>query len=93
MALPEVPLVFTKQSTSANGPNSPIYWSEEGQAMDYEGELPWSLPEIVDGFRAIRPKASFSDFVWPMMSVFEIGKCGARRHRLRWASLGTVIAR
>ncbi len=39
MALPEVPLVFTKQSTSANGPNSPIYWSEEGQAMDYEGEL------------------------------------------------------
>lgn len=39
MALPEVPLVFTKQSTSANGPYSPIYWSEEGQAMDYEGEL------------------------------------------------------
>ena len=39
MALPEVPLVFTKQSTSANGPYSPIYWSEEGKAMDYEGEL------------------------------------------------------
>ena len=39
MALPEVPLVFTKQSTSANGPYSPIYWSEEGNAMDYEGEL------------------------------------------------------
>jgi 2-keto-4-pentenoate hydratase/2-oxohepta-3-ene-1,7-dioic acid hydratase in catechol pathway len=39
MALPDVPLVFTKQSTSANGPYSPIYWSEEGKAMDYEGEL------------------------------------------------------
>ena len=39
MALPEVPLVFTKQSTSANGPYNPIYWSEEGKAMDYEGEL------------------------------------------------------
>ncbi len=39
MALPEVPLVFTKQSTSANGPYSPIYWSEEGKALDYEGEL------------------------------------------------------
>ena len=32
-------MVFTKQSTSANGPYSPIYWSEEGKAMDYEGEL------------------------------------------------------
>ncbi|MDB2328395.1 fumarylacetoacetate hydrolase family protein [Pseudomonadales bacterium] len=39
MALPEVPLVFIKQSTSANGSYSPIYWSEEGKAMDYEGEL------------------------------------------------------
>lgn len=39
MEIPKVPLVFTKQSTSANGPYDPIYWSEEGKAMDYEGEL------------------------------------------------------
>ena len=39
MDLPEVPLVFTKQSTSVSGPYSPIYWSEEGKAMDYDGEL------------------------------------------------------
>ncbi len=39
MELPKYPLVFTKQSTSANGPYDPIYWSEEGKAMDYEGEL------------------------------------------------------
>lgn len=39
MALPEVPLVFTKQSTSANVSYSPIYWSEEGKGLGYEGEL------------------------------------------------------
>lgn len=39
MALPEVPLVFTKQSTSVTGPQDPIYWSEQSKALDYEGEL------------------------------------------------------
>ena len=39
MDLPETPLVFTKQSTAATGPYSPIYWSQEGKVMDYEGEL------------------------------------------------------
>ena len=39
MELPKVPLVFTKQSTSANGPFDPIYWSEDSKALDYEGEL------------------------------------------------------
>ena len=37
--LPKVPLVFTKQSTSIAGPFDPIFWSEEGKALDYEGEL------------------------------------------------------
>ncbi len=39
MAIPEVPLVFTKQSTSVTGPTDPIYWSEDSAALDYEGEL------------------------------------------------------
>lgn len=39
MEIPKVPLVFTKQSTSVTGPNDPIFWSEEGKALDYEGEL------------------------------------------------------
>ncbi|MGE0622053.1 MAG: fumarylacetoacetate hydrolase family protein [Pseudomonadales bacterium] len=39
MELPKVPLVFTKQSTSVTGPYDPIFWSEEGKALDYEGEL------------------------------------------------------
>lgn len=37
--LPEVPLVFTKQSTSVTGPFDPIFWSEESSMLDYEGEL------------------------------------------------------
>lgn len=39
MELPPVPMVFTKQSTSATGPYSPVYWSEQSTALDYEGEL------------------------------------------------------
>ena len=39
MAIPEVPLVFTKQSTSSHGPYDPIHWSEDSKALDYEGEL------------------------------------------------------
>ena len=39
MEIPKIPLVFTKQSTSANGPYDPVYWSDEGKALDYEGEL------------------------------------------------------
>jgi 2-keto-4-pentenoate hydratase/2-oxohepta-3-ene-1,7-dioic acid hydratase in catechol pathway len=39
MELPQVPMVFTKQSTSANGPYSPVYWSEQARALDYEGEM------------------------------------------------------
>ncbi len=39
MAIPEVPLVFTKQSTSVTGAYDPIYWSKDSQALDYEGEL------------------------------------------------------
>jgi 2-keto-4-pentenoate hydratase/2-oxohepta-3-ene-1,7-dioic acid hydratase in catechol pathway len=39
MALPEVPLVFTKQATSINGPYDPVHWSEESKRLDYEGEL------------------------------------------------------
>ena len=54
MELPKVPLVFTKQSTSVTGPYDPIFWSEEGKALDYEGEL-----AIVIGKRCRRvPKAS-----------------------------------
>ncbi len=39
MAIPKVPLVFTKQSTSSQGPYDPIHWSEDSKALDYEGEL------------------------------------------------------
>ena len=39
MAIPKVPLVFTKQSTSSHGPYDPIHWSEDSKALDYEGEL------------------------------------------------------
>jgi len=39
MEIPKIPLVFTKQSTSANGPYDPVYWSDESKALDYEGEL------------------------------------------------------
>lgn len=37
--IPKVPLVFTKQSTSANGPYGDVHWSEDSKALDYEGEL------------------------------------------------------
>ena len=60
MNLPEVPLVFTKQSTSVSGPYSPIYWSEEGKVMDYEGEL-----GIVIGRKCRRvPKESAKDVIF-----------------------------
>tara|TARA_Y100000031_G_scaffold22846_1_gene23965 strand:+ start:25 stop:795 length:771 start_codon:yes stop_codon:yes gene_type:complete len=37
--IPKVPLVFTKQNTSINGPYDPVHWSEDSQMLDYEGEL------------------------------------------------------
>ncbi|MEM7019484.1 MAG: fumarylacetoacetate hydrolase family protein, partial [Pseudomonadota bacterium] len=39
MEIPKTPFVFTKQSTSANGPYDPVHWSEDSKALDYEGEL------------------------------------------------------
>ena len=39
MEIPKTPFVFTKQSTSINGPYGDIYWSEDSKALDYEGEL------------------------------------------------------
>ena len=39
MDIPRTPLVFTKQSTCANGPYDPVHWSEESKMLDYEGEL------------------------------------------------------
>ena len=39
MEIPQTPFVFTKQSTSANGPYAPVHWSEDSKALDYEGEL------------------------------------------------------
>ena len=60
MDLPETPLVFTKQSTSATGPYAPIHWSEEGKVMDYEGEL-----GIVIGKRCRRvPKERASEVIY-----------------------------
>jgi len=39
MEIPKTPFVFTKQSTSANGPYDPVHWSEDSKMLDYEGEL------------------------------------------------------
>ena len=39
MDIPKHPMVFTKQSTSANGPFAPIHSPPETQMLDYEGEL------------------------------------------------------
>jgi 2-keto-4-pentenoate hydratase/2-oxohepta-3-ene-1,7-dioic acid hydratase in catechol pathway len=39
MEIPKTPFVFTKQSTSANGPYDPIHVSEDSKMLDYEGEL------------------------------------------------------
>jgi len=39
MDIPKVPLVFTKQSTSINGPYGDVHWSPDSKALDYEGEL------------------------------------------------------
>ena len=39
MDIPKHPMVFTKQSTSANGPFAPIHSPTETQMLDYEGEL------------------------------------------------------
>ncbi len=39
MDIPKHPMVFTKQSTSANGPFAPIHSPKETQMLDYEGEL------------------------------------------------------
>ena len=39
MEIPKTPLVFTKQTSSINGPYDPIHWSQSSRALDYEGEL------------------------------------------------------
>lgn len=39
VALPKVPLVFTKQQTCANGPYDPVWAPPESPMLDYEGEL------------------------------------------------------
>ncbi len=39
MEIPQYPLVFTKQGTSANGPFAPIHAPRETSMLDYEGEL------------------------------------------------------
>ncbi len=38
-ALPQVPLVFTKQQTCANGPYDDVHRPPESDLLDYEGEL------------------------------------------------------
>lgn len=39
MKVPEVPVIFNKQSTSANGPYDPIMLPAESHELDYEAEL------------------------------------------------------
>ncbi|MDE0511933.1 MAG: fumarylacetoacetate hydrolase family protein [Gammaproteobacteria bacterium] len=39
MEIPKKPVVFTKQSTSSNGPFDNVHWSEDSRILDYEGEL------------------------------------------------------
>jgi 2-keto-4-pentenoate hydratase/2-oxohepta-3-ene-1,7-dioic acid hydratase in catechol pathway len=39
MTPPQVPVIFNKQNTSANGPLDPIYLPPESLQMDYEAEL------------------------------------------------------
>ena len=46
---PTVPILFTKQNTSVNGPYDPIYLPKESEQLDYEAEL-----AIVIGKRARR---------------------------------------
>lgn len=46
---PTVPILFTKQNTSINGPYDPIYLPKESEQLDYEAEL-----AIVIGKRARR---------------------------------------
>jgi 2-keto-4-pentenoate hydratase/2-oxohepta-3-ene-1,7-dioic acid hydratase in catechol pathway len=36
---PEIPVIFNKQTTSANGPYDPVDLPEESSQLDYEGEL------------------------------------------------------
>jgi len=36
---PGVPMIFNKQSTSANGPHAPIHRARASDKLDYEGEL------------------------------------------------------
>lgn len=49
--IPQVPLVFTKQQTCANGPYDDVYRPPESDLLDYEGEL-----GIVIGKRCRRVK-------------------------------------
>ena len=59
MEIPKTPFVFTKQSTSANGPYDPIHWSEDSKMLDYEGEL-----GVVIGKRARRvPQEKAADVI------------------------------
>ncbi|ETX06616.1 fumarylacetoacetate hydrolase family protein [Candidatus Entotheonella palauensis] len=39
MPMPQVPMIFNKQSTSAMGPYSDIHLPAESEQLDYEGEL------------------------------------------------------
>ena len=57
--IPQVPLVFTKQATSATGPYDDVYSPPETKMLDYEGEL-----GIIIGKRCRRvPKAHAKDVI------------------------------
>ncbi len=57
--LPKVPIIFNKQSTSANRPFGPILRPHESVAMDYEGEM-----GVVISKRCRRvPKERYSEVV------------------------------
>lgn len=53
MPIPQVPIIFNKQSTSAAGPNDAIHRPAESEQLDYEGEL-----AIVIGKRCRRVPAA-----------------------------------
>ena len=39
LELPDVPMIFNKQSTSINGPYDPVHLPRVSDKLDYEGEL------------------------------------------------------
>lgn len=53
LPIPQIPIIFNKQSTSAAGPFDPIHRPRESDQLDYEGEL-----AIVIGRRCRRVPAS-----------------------------------